>query len=63
MIDDLLAFKGRCDVALERAFQRNELFVYSLKDGFEYAFNIRQVSLCLLFAPRYHENGKYDKKA
>jgi hypothetical protein len=43
MIDDLLAFKGRCDAVLERAFARGDMFVHALKDGFEHAVNVRQV--------------------
>ncbi len=43
MIDDLLAFKARCDAVLERAFARGDMFVHTLKDGFEHAVNVRQV--------------------
>jgi hypothetical protein len=43
MIDDLLAFKGRCDAVLERALGRGDMFVHALKDGFEHAVNVRQV--------------------
>jgi cullin 4 len=43
MIDDLLAFKAKCDTLLERAFMRNDQYVYSLKDAFETIVNARQV--------------------
>jgi hypothetical protein len=45
MIDDLLAFKARCDTVLERALGRVDMFVHALKDGFEHALNVRQVFL------------------
>lgn len=47
MIDDLLAFKGRCDAVLERALGRGDMFVHALKDGFEHAVNVRQVRCCV----------------
>lgn len=48
MIDDLLAFKAKCDGLLDKAFNRHEAFVYSLKDAFEYAVNVRQVWIGVL---------------
>ncbi len=44
MIEDLLVFKAKCDVLLEKAFggRANDQFVYALKDGFEFAVNVRQ---------------------
>jgi cullin-4 len=46
MVESLLAFKAKADALLEKAFARNELFVYSLKDAFEYVLNARQVRGC-----------------
>lgn len=41
MVQDLLEFKIRMDQVVNECFQKQEKFVYSLKDGFEYFINRR----------------------
>lgn len=41
MVQDLLHFKGRMDQVVNECFQKQERFVYSLKEGSEYFINQR----------------------
>ena len=42
MVSALLGMKGRLDVVLNQAFQKNELFSNALKEAFEKFINQRQ---------------------
>jgi cullin-4 len=41
MVQEMLDFKARLDVAIEQSFSKNETFAYTLKEAFEHFVNIR----------------------